>query len=394
MKRILLITAFCLLVPSICAFGQSGKVKPKPTPAPVTIDTKETIYSETGVYVRRRIYKPEILKKRKKKKKKSKKQATRKAPVIQDVSQQVEEDDDELITIDSSFVMIPVSVHDRNGLYIPNLTKENFKVFEDGVEQEIEYFATSEQPFTVVLLIDVSPSTEYRIEEIREAAKAFVDELKPQDRVLVVSFDSAIRVLAEATNDRRRIHKAIDRANFGGGTALYDAIDFTFKKRLRNITGKKAVVLFTDGVDTTSRRSDYLMNIDEVEESDVTIYPIYYNTYRRMVRRDVFNDPLGRRPRYGQVKGTRPKDYAVGRQYLLELAGSTGGRIFIPEKTDDGLRNAFFGIAEELRRQYNLGYSPPEDGKPGERKSIKVRINRPKLVVRNRTSYVVGQKKQ
>ncbi len=385
--------AFLILSISSAIYCQSGRVKAAATPAPVTLSKSEVIYSESGVYVRRRLFKPEDLGKRKKKKSKKKRSKMLAEPKTIEVKA-TDDLDDDLITVDSTLVSIPVAVHDRNGLYIPNLNKEDFKVFENGIEQELAYFATSEKPFTVVLLLDTSPSTEYRIEEIQEAAKSFVDRLKPQDKVIVIEFDANVHVLTKVTNDRKRIRKGIDKADFGGGTSLYDAVEHTIEKRLSRISGKKAIVLFTDGVDTTSRKADYLENIDLVEESDVTIYPIYYNTYRKMVRRSVFNDPLGRYPRYGNAKGTTAKDYAVGRQYLLEIAGSTGGRIFVPEASDDGLKKAFDGIAEELRRQYNLGFYPDEIGKAGERKKIKVRVNRPNLVVRNRDSYVVGKTKQ
>ncbi|NMV11907.1 VWA domain-containing protein, partial [Vibrio parahaemolyticus] len=107
------------------------------------------------------------------------------------------------VRVETNLVMIPVSVFDRNGLYIPNLRQNDFKVFEDGKEQEIAYFGRSEVPFTVAILIDTSPSTAYKIDEIREAAKAFVDQLKPQDQVIVIEFDGNVHVLTERTSDRQ-----------------------------------------------------------------------------------------------------------------------------------------------------------------------------------------------
>ena len=294
-----------------------------------------------------------------------------------------EPDSEGIVKVDTNLVTIPVSVFDRHGLYIPNLTKNDFKIFEDGKEQQIEYFGTSEQPFTVVLLIDTSPSTEYEIDEIRDAARAFVDLLKPQDKVMVVEFDGNVHVLTEATGDRPTIYKAIKRADFGGGTALYDAVNFSLAQRLNTVSGRKAIVLFTDGVDTQSSKANYDSTLSLAEEADSLIFPIYYNTYDK-VRDD--NNGLWGPP----APGTTAREYAVGKKYLEELASYTGGRIFRPESTPGGLKAAFEGIAEELRRQYNIGYIPSEEGKAGQRKQIKVRVNRPNLVLRARDSYIVG----
>jgi VWFA-related protein len=292
------------------------------------------------------------------------------------------DDGDDLLKVETNLVTIPVSVFDRYGLYVPNLKKEDFKIFEDGKEQQIEYFGTSEKPFTVILLIDTSPSTEYEIDEIRDAAKAFVDQLKPQDKVMVIEFDGNVHVLTEATGDRPSIYKAIKRADFGSGTSLYDAVTFSLQKRLNAVSGRKAIVLFTDGVDTQSSKSNYDTTLALAEESDSLIFPIYYNTFAKTrADADIWGPP---------PPGTTAREYAVGKKYLEELASYTGGRVFRPEATPGGLTAAFEGIAEELRRQYNIGYIPSEDGKRGQRKLIKVRVNRPNLVLRARDSYIVG----
>ncbi len=128
------------------------------------------------------------------------------------------------------------------------------------------YLATSEQPFTVVLLIDVSPSTAFKIEAIQEAAIAFVNQLKAQDSVMVIEFDQGVHVLSKPTNDREKLVKAIRKADFGNGTSLYDAVDDALRKKLSKISGRKAIVLFTDGVDTTSYKHDYDSTLRQAEE--------------------------------------------------------------------------------------------------------------------------------
>jgi VWFA-related protein len=379
--RSLIATAFLLSL-SIAAYSQSGRrVKPTPTPEPAQ---REAEFSESSPKPKRPVWIPPSQRMN------QNQNTTIATKPIADTTADTEDE----VKVETTLVTIPVSVFDRNGLYIPGLNQKDFKIFEDGKEQEIAYFGTSDKPFTVILLLDTSPSTEYKIDEIRSAAVAFVDQLKPQDRVMVIEFDANVHVLTEATSDRQLIYKGIRKADFGGGTSLYEAVDFSLRKRLNAIEGRKAIVLFTDGVDTTSRgRSTYDSTLALAEESDSLIFPIYYNTY--FDNRGGLGGGGGGWP--GTIvfgpppRGTTSEEYALGKRYLEELADYTGGRVFRPESTPGGLTAAFEGIAEELRRQYQIGYTPAEDGKPGQRKQIKVRVDRPNLVIRSRDSYIVGE---
>ena len=153
-----------------------------------------------------------------------------------------------VIRTDTALVMVPVTVVDRNGRYVPQLRREDFRLMENGVDQKIAYFATTDSPFTVVLVIDTSGSTHFKLEEIQDAAMDFVSKLKDNDSVMVMSFDDRISVECRATTDREEIRHAIKRTRTGGGTRLYDAVEQIFKKELNTIAGRKAVVLFTDGL--------------------------------------------------------------------------------------------------------------------------------------------------
>ena len=398
---IILLLMSGLFTDGLAQSGRRGKSEAPPTTAPqiqITQDARET--PETVGYSESSPNAPRSISVRTRGDKKSKKETKKQSPAqttdAANTRATANPDEEEVIKVETNLVTIPVSVLDRNGLYIPDLSQSNFKIFEDGVEQEIAYFGTSEKPFTVILLIDVSPSTEYKIEEIQSAAIAFVDQLKPQDKVMVIQFDERVSVLAETTNDRQKIHKAIRRTNFGGGTSLYEAVDFSLRRRLDKIEGRKAIVLFTDGVDTTSSGATYESTLGDAEESEAMIFPIYYNTFlssRGIGTGGVMSTPptLGIPPMGGgRATGTSSAEYTRGRIYLTELAAATGGRVFRPDSTPGGLNAAFEGIAEELRRQYNIGYYPQTEGEAGQRKQIKVRVNRPKLVIRSRDSYIVG----
>jgi VWFA-related protein len=317
----------------------------------------------------------------------------------------------DVIKVNTALVTIPVNVVDRTGKYVPNLRREEFHIYEDGVEQRIAYFATVDQPFTVALVIDTSNSTHFRLEDIQDAAIAFVNQLRPEDRVMVVSFDDDINVLTQPTSDRRELTSAIRRTHTGGGTRLYDAVDLVINRQLKNIQGRKAIVLFTDGVDTTSHRASYNSTLRDAEELDATVYPVAYDTEeggfgtggQRLPLpggggRIVLGLPFPRLPGQGGgvggggPRGSNPGDYARAREYLHGLADRTGGRYYRGDSIM-GVSQAFTWIAEELRRQYSLGYYPKVAGQDGERRQIKVRVNRPELVVKARDSYVYSQKK-
>lgn len=329
-------------------------------------------------------------------------------------------EDNEVITIDTSFVTMPVSVLDRNGRFISGLQKKDFKIYENGIEQKIDIFQSVEQPFTVVLMLDMSNSTQFQIADIQNAAITFVDQLRPNDKVMVISFDEEVHILSQPTNNRYDLRRAILQARFGGGTSLYDAFDHVLNQELKKIEGRKAVVLFTDGVDTTSRYANYQTNIRNTEEVDALVYPIRFDTFNDMnpggggggvyypprqrgsggTLNDILADILrnggvtvGGNPRRGgrgrRGSGTSEEEYETGRRYLEELALYSGGRSF-EASTVTNLDAAFAGIAEELRRQYSIGYYPDKVGEKGDRKQIRVRVNRPDVVVRAKNSYIVG----
>jgi VWFA-related protein len=114
---------------------------------------------------------------------------------------------------------------DRDGRYVPNLRKEDFRVWEDGVEQDVAFFNSVDKPFSVVLMLDTSPSTQFRQDDIQYAAVSFINQLRADDRVMVVSFSDDIKVLSEFTTDRYKLERAVSRARTSNGTRLYDAVD-------------------------------------------------------------------------------------------------------------------------------------------------------------------------
>ncbi len=329
-------------------------------------------------------------------------------PAAEPTAEELSEGD--VLRVDTTLVTVPVSVLDRQGRFIPNLKREDFTLLENGNEQSIAFFETAEKPFTVALLLDTSASTQFKLSEIKAAALEFAKQLRPQDRVLLVTFNSEVLLLTDPTNDLELIAETVEEfVHSGTATRLYDAVSLTIAERLNRIKGRKAIVLFTDGVDTASQQASYQSTLEQVEELDALIYPVQYDTsdYMRAMqgsgqgsvtttttRRGIFGSTTSTQTYSAPANsgaplpGTTKEDYDRANLYLHALADKSGGRLYQANDTRQ-LADSFTRIAEELRRQYTLGYYPKTaSGADGERRAIRVRVRQPNLAVKARNSYV------
>lgn len=286
------------------------------------------------------------------------------------------DDQDDVIRVDTNLVTIPATVMDRNGRYVTDLQKENFQIVEDGIEQEVAFVAPVEQPFTILFLLDVSSSMGFSMEDLAEAANAFVSQLRPDDKLIAASFDDWVKVMCEDTkvSDLRKPIK-LQRGN---STWLYHAVDYALKRMKKTQgRGRKAIVLFSDGMDSRNFVSGK-GNLRDAEEQDAVIYTVQ------------FNSALFWSPFVKQNRKEFDKSIEVANNYMKNLAVKTGGRAYEVESLTD-LRKTFGRVADELRRQYSLGYYPKKRLEQGERRQIKVKVTMPNLVVRFRESYTVDK---
>ena len=196
-------------------------------------------------------------------------------PPVEDNSDS--QDPQDVVKTDTNLVTVPVIAVNSDGVYIPDLSKTDFGVEEDGVKQEISFFATVSEPFHVVLMLDTSASTREKLRLIRAAAISFVDQLQTGDKVKVISFDDQVRDHNEFTADRALLRSAINRTEPGQGTKVYDAFDLALNS-IRSIQGRKAIVLFSDGVDWHSDNATFDGTLRYLEEEGVIVYPIRYDT--------------------------------------------------------------------------------------------------------------------
>ena len=188
-----------------------------------------------------------------------------------------EPQDVDILKTDTDLVTVPVTATDHGGVSIIDLRQEEFAITEDGVPQQIAFFGKVSAAFHVVLMLDTSSSTQNKLIEIQQAAYAFVEQLQPVDRVKVISFDDQVKDLNEFTNNRDVLRRAIQGTRAGKGTKVYDAVELALNT-IRNIRGRKAIVLFSDGMDWHSDAATFDSTLRWLDEEGVVVYPIRYDT--------------------------------------------------------------------------------------------------------------------
>ena len=295
-------------------------------------------------------------------------------------------DEIEVLKVDTHLVTINASVLDRDARYISTLSKESFSVYDEGVKQELAFFAAVDEPFTVALLIDTSYSVRPQFRELVAAANSFVDQLRPYDNLMVVSFDGDIRELVKTTGSSEVKGRGIS-LEIGGGkhTLVYDAVAFTIRERLNRIRGRKAIVMLTDGI-SGDGESTYERSIGDAEAAGVLVYAIKFGPSKEVMNR-VMKSSAKSRPLVNKEFQEYQALQEKGTSYLEELARKTGGRTYKADGVKD-FSQAFASIIKELSSQYSLGYYPQPLPKHGERRRIKVAVDLPNAGVRARGDYI------
>lgn len=247
-------------------------------------------------------------------------------------------------TVEVNRVILFASAHEKGGDHRPvtTLKKEDLVLEEDGVRQKLIDFYVEKRPMTLAMILDSSGSMQPAMDKVHVAAGRFVDNLGGEDRALVIDFDEKVYLLQDLTNSKDLLRKAITSTNALGGTALYDALYASFR-RLRGIDGRKAIILLTDGDDTSSKFS-FKRILDEAKVSDMIIYPV--------------------------GMGTTFLDVDL-RRILKTLSEETGGRAYFPSKVEE-LQAVYQEIADELKSQYYITYEPTNTVWDGRWRKIKL----------------------
>jgi Ca-activated chloride channel homolog len=285
------------------------------------------------------------------------------------------------IRVESALVAVPTIVSNAQGQFIPGLTADSFKLFQDGEEEKISLFLTSDDPCKIVLMLDTSKSTTSVLGNIKKAARRFLLQMRSQDMAMIVGFDTDIRVLCRFSSNRNELEEAIDRAKSSGlNTRLRDAI-FDVENRLRSIAGRKAIVLLTDGDDHGSAVSaEELRNV--VLSSGALIYSVFYHIDMQELMKEIFGLPPIRTKEPDPDWVKQEKEAA---QYLQEVSELSAGRFYRSKVTE--FDRAFKQISDELHSQYLLGFYPNELKLDEKLHSLVVQVHTPGAVVRSRRKY-------
>lgn len=279
-------------------------------------------------------------------------------------SQDTEED---LLKIESNLVVLNAAITDQNGEHVSGLKQKEFRILENGVEQEIEFFEAEETPFAAVILLDTSGSMVNRVPLAVSAAINFLDGLRYDDLTAIYSFDSKINLIQDFSNSRDVSHRIYD-LKAEGWTVLNDAI-YKAAKELENRNEKrKAIIVLSDGEDSRSKRSENKA-LNAALAADATIYTVDMSEIAGNTKRNIQN-----------------------RRVLKKFASKTGGT-FIKTPGGAELRQAFKSIVTELGTLYTLGYQPKNLKKDGKWRSIELRIKRPNLNIRTREGYKAQKEK-
>jgi VWFA-related protein len=258
------------------------------------------------------------------------------------------------------------------GGYLPDLQQTEFSVSEDGVKQEVSFFATMNAPFHVVLMLDTSASTRDKLAVIRRAGIAFVEQLKSGDRVKVISFDDQVRDLNEFTSDRAVLRSAINKTEPGQGTKLYDAFDLALSS-MREVQGRKAIVLFTDGVDYRSDTASLESTLKLLDEDGVIVYPIRFET-RAETERLAREQAGPQLPTIGVIRaptaGTTAPTFPTDNPSPIPTAGSRTTGIFGLPPASEIMRRERERREKERRREENPNGDPGPRRAPGSTRPI------------------------
>lgn len=330
------------------------------------------------------------------------------------------------LSVDVKVVTLPVTVRDKKGQVVTNLTKDDFTLVEDSRPQTIKYFnLDTNLPLTLGLLVDTSMSMRNAFDQEKTASKTFLNQMltKPEDKAFLIHFDREVELLQDLTPSKEKLSSALEdlgptqepfsttssdsgqsHAHRGGGTQLYDAIFLAADELMKKQQGRKAIVVLSDGQDRGSRES---LNsaIEAAQRANTVVYTIYFQGEQP---HDYENRGGGYgRPRIGMGGGGYPGGYpgggggypggrggqgpsnephVDGKKIMTQIAEQTGGRTFEAKKKEN-FDQIYASIAEELRSQYMLGYTPDKSSSDDSYHKITLTANKKDLIVQTRDGY-------
>jgi Ca-activated chloride channel family protein len=301
--------------------------------------------------------------------------------------------DDEVLTVTTSEVLLPVTVRDSEGRLVTNLARDNFRVWEDGREQPLSDLRLRRVPVDVLLMIDSSSSVANNLEDFRRAVEEFAARLAEDDRVALLKFDDRVELLQDWTASRVQLRRALRRITAGTFTHFNDALYLSARELFKDSHRRHAVVVLSDGIDNGSVNASAQVALRALLEAGASVYCISNTEITRAEKRAELDKLLDAPPSAVKFNQLRIDDLGEGlrvldasERNLDALTAATGGRLYKPAAFS-GLDRVYAEVAEELRSQYALYYTPLDKAHDGRFRRVQVRLTAPALRVSSRVGY-------
>ncbi|MFL6231449.1 MAG: VWA domain-containing protein [Pyrinomonadaceae bacterium] len=301
--------------------------------------------------------------------------------------------DDEVLTVTTSEVLLPVTVRDAEGRLVTNLARENFRVWEDGREQPLSDLRLRRVPVDVLLMIDSSSSAASNLEDFRRAVEEFSSRLAEDDRVALLKFDDRVELLQDWTSSRVQLRRALRRITSGTFTHFNDALALSARELFKDGRRRHAVVVLSDGIDNGSVGATAQAALRELLEAGASVYCISNTEIERAEKRADLDKLLNAPPSAVKFNQLRIDDLSeslrvldASERNLDALTSATGGRLYKPASFA-ALEQVYAQVAEELRSQYALYYTPLDKAHDGKFRRVEVHTSDPAMRVSARAGY-------
>ena len=299
----------------------------------------------------------------------------------------------DVISVITTEVLLPVTVRDSNGALVKNLTRNDFRVFEDNREQPVNDLTLREVPVDAVLMVDASSSVATNLEDFRRAAEGFAARLNQEDRVSLIKFDDRVELLQDWTRSRFQLRRALARIEPGMFTRFNDALLLAARDQFGETKSRRAVIVLTDGIDSGRGTITLEGALEALLRAQVTTYVVSNTEISRAAKRAELDNLLNGSSstvRFNQLRiddlkeGLRVLD--LSEQRLAQLTAATGGRLYKPQ-TFQALDSTYAEVADELRHQYGVYYPPLNKNRDGGFRRVRVELTNPSYKAQTRIGY-------
>jgi len=319
------------------------------------------------------------------------------APKASPPQDEQEIDPNDVISVSTTEVLLPVTVRDRSGRLVTDLTRKDFRVFENGIEQTLSELSLRQVPVDVVLMIDASSSAATNLDDFRIAAEGFAAHLDAEDRISLIQFDDRVALLQDWTRSQVQLHRALKRIAPGMFTRFHDAVLLASRDQLARPTARHAVIVLTDGIDS-GRGSTFDAALRAALKSQTAIYVVSNTQIERSAKQEELSLLMSATESVRRFNQIRIDDLRLGltaldasEQNLGQLTAATGGRLYKPASFRD-LEKVYAEVADELRHQYAIYYAPLDTKKDGQFRRVRVETTMPTHKVTARIGYFAGKR--